>query len=307
MSRVRTLRGLTQKPPESSSGGRPAFFVTSHFDPSRTLSRLSLLAVLLLGIAGCESVDTGVIDPSGQPPFLASTRIVPDTVDLRTIPPSGDRYAVSIVVRAEITRLEVSSSPLSVSAAVIPPQPGFPTLEIGLQDDGLAPDSVSGDGSYSGTLSFEVTATQAGFYRIRVTARSAEGFESITRERLLPITRNNARPVLSDLVAPDTVNAPTTERLLIVMSVRADDPDGADDVREVYFRSLDSSDPTKKFFMKDDGNLSESGDRVAGDGVFSIIVELLPGTPSRTFRFAFQAEDSFRDTSDTLLHYLTVR
>jgi hypothetical protein len=91
------------------------------------------------------------------------------------------------------------------------------------------------------------------------------------------------------------------------MSVRADDPDGLEDIQEVYFRSLDSSDPQRKFFLLDDGDLAGSGDRVAGDGVFSIIVELLPGTPARTFRFAFQAQDTFGDTSATILHSLTVR
>jgi len=302
------MRGISSETrPASSRGGRSAFYVAAGTVGCRRSVLLPLLGGLLLGLAGCENPNTGPIDPAGQPPFLASARIDPDTVDLRTISPSGDRYPVSITIRAGTAAPAGATLPLSVRASLIPPQAGFPFLEIELSDAGTPPDSAAGDGTYSGTFAFEVLATEAGLYRVRVTARSADGLESISRERLVPITRNNARAILSELTAPDSVDAPATERLLIVMSVRADDPDGAEDVREVYFRSLDSSDPMRKFLLLDDGNIAGSGDRVAGDGIYSIIVELLPGTPSRTFRFAFQAEDTFRDTSETLLHFLTVR
>jgi hypothetical protein len=298
------LSAPSENQPASFWRGRPAIFVWAL--PGGVLL-LAVLLLFFLSLTGCENPGTGIIDPSGQPPFIASARVDPEAVDLRNIPPSGDQYPVSLTIRADISAPVGAALPLSVTATILPPEAGFPFVEVGLRDDGAMPDSVAGDGTYSGTLSFDILATEAGRYRVRVIARSANGFESNSREHVLFITRNNAPPVLSELTAPDTVNAPTTERLLIAMSARADDPDGAEDVREVYFRSLDSSDPTRKFFLKDDGDVAGSGDRVAGDGLYSIIVELLPGTPSRTYRFAFQAEDTFQDTSNTLLHYLTVR
>jgi len=304
LSRVRILSAPSENQPASFRRGRPAIFVWARVGGVLLPAAFLLLFV---GLAGCESSGTGIIDPSGQPPFVAAARVDPKAVDLRNIPPSGDHYPVSLTIRADITAPVGAAPPFAVSATIIPPQPGFPFFEVSLRDDGTMPDSVAADGTYSGTLAFDILATEAGRYRVRVTARSANGFVSISREHSVPITRNNAPPGLSELTAPDTVNAPTTERLLIAMSVRADDPDGAEDVQEVYFRSLDSSDPTRKFFLKDDGDVAGSGDRIAGDGLYSIIVELLPGTPSRTYRFGFQAEDTFRDTSNTLLHYLTVR
>lgn len=137
-----------------------------------------------------------------------------------------------------------------------------------------------------------------------------EGNQSNVLERTLFLTRNNSPPKLDpqSLVAPDTVILPIGGSLLIPMNIAASDSDGLADVREVFFRSLDSSDPTQKFHLQDDGNFS-SGDAVAGDGVFSIIIQLDDTGPPvrRTFRFAFQALDSFSDTSATVLHFLTVR
>ena len=294
-----------KKRPAFCSAGRPVFF-PSLPRPWVCLSLASAL-FLLLGSTGCENSGTGVVDSAGEPPFISASRLDPDTIDLRQIAPSGDLYPVAIVVRADVTTPSTTGAPIAVTARIIPPDADFPSAEAGLVDDGRAPDSLAGDGTYAGVLEFNLLATQAGRYRLLVTARSAEGYESVSHERLVPITRLNAAPVLSDLSAPDTVDAPTTQKLLIVMSVRADDPDGLEDIQEVYFRSLDSSDPQRKFFLLDDGDLAGSGDRVAGDGVFSIIVELLPGTPARTFRFAFQAQDTFGDTSATILHSLTVR
>jgi len=298
---------MFDRKPASCVHGRPARFVLDLLLRSPAGTTAAFCAVLMLAAAGCEDTGSGPIDPSGQPPFVSAARVKPDTVDLRKIVPSGDQYLVTITVRADIPPSSDALAPSEVLALLFPPEAGFPTLQIPLYDDGSTPDSAAGDGTYAGTLAFEIPATQAGLYRVRVIAQTSTGLQSIARDRIIPITRNNAPPELSDLTAPDTVNAPTTDRILIAMSVRADDPDGREDVQEVYFKSLDSSDPSRKFFLYDDGNVAASGDRTAGDGIYSIIVELPPGTPARTFRFAFQAEDTFRDTSSTLLHYLTVR
>ncbi|MCZ6776606.1 MAG: hypothetical protein O7D34_09140, partial [Ignavibacteria bacterium] len=93
--------------------------------------------------------------------------------------------------------------------------------------------------------------------------------------------------------------------------------DGLADVREVFFRSLDSKTPDFKFFLKDDGGteppssplFQPSGDSVAGDGVFSILIPLVDSpVVRRTNRFAFQAFDTFGDSSGIpLIHFLVVR
>jgi hypothetical protein len=96
------------------------------------------------------------------------------------------------------------------------------------------------------------------------------------------------------------------------MSIAAADSDGLADIAEVYFRSLNSSDPTAKFFLFDDGGTVQrngitSGDPLAGDGTFSIIVQLPSTSTTGTRLFAFQAKDTFGDTSATVTHSLEVR
>ena len=92
------------------------------------------------------------------------------------------------------------------------------------------------------------------------------------------------------------------------MSIAASDSDGVGDVREVYFRNLDSpSDTTKKFFMYDDGDVNGvSGDLIADDGFYSITVQLPSGTPPATYRFSFEARDRLDLVSVALIHPLTV-
>jgi hypothetical protein len=91
----------------------------------------------------------------------------------------------------------------------------------------------------------------------------------------------------------------------IPLYVRATDPDGQADITQVYFRSLDSSDPTQKFLMKNDGSAPGS---IPGDSTYSIIVKPTdPPSVRKTYRFAFQATDTFGDTSATILHSITLQ
>jgi hypothetical protein len=176
-----------------------------------------------------------------------------------------------------------------------------------LHDDGTAPDARGGDSVFSARLQFTVALMDAGTLRIRFVARSTEGLESNTIEEPLFISRRNSTPRLSNLSAPDSVTLPIGESTLIRMSVVASDSDGLSDIREVYFRSLDSSNPLKRFPLLDDGNSSNDGDSAAGDGIFTILIQLDPSTTRKTYRFAFQATDAVGDTSATILHLLTVR
>ncbi len=95
------------------------------------------------------------------------------------------------------------------------------------------------------------------------------------------------------------------------MTIVASDSDGLQDISEVYFRSLNSTDSTAKFFLYDDGstilrNGVLSGDQLAGDGVFTIVVQL-PSTAAPGERlFAFQCKDTFDSTSAVLIHSLIV-
>jgi hypothetical protein len=274
---------------------------------SRVIRWLLTVGVTIAVLAGCESTNQGIVDQSGDPPYVRATTVDPDTVNLRSIPPVAGLYPVSVEVRAAVEYPDGSSGEITVFAELLPPSMSTPWQRIQLSDDGAGPDQTAGDGEFSGRLAFELAQSEAGPFRVRVRALDRTGFESNAREQTLLVVRENEVPLLTNLVAPDTVLLPPTGSTLVRMTADADDPDGSDDIQEVYFQSLDSSDPLRKFFLLDDGDSNGSGDAVAGDGTYSIIVQLPSTTTRKTYRFAFQAADTFGDTSATLLHNLTVR
>jgi hypothetical protein len=257
--------------------------------------------------ASCEENPLGTIDGRVTVSFASSPTVTPPALDLRSITPVNGLYPVPLVVRVTIE--SPMAAGLEVEAELLGPRSLGTVATASLHDNGVAPDSVAGDSRYAGGLTFQASRSDVGMFRVRLRARSPDGSESNSLESRFQLTRNNAVPVLSQLLAPDTVSLPGGGSLLIPMTVAAQDSDGLSDVREVYFRSLDSSDPEQRYFLRDDGDSEgQSGDQVEGDGIFSIVVELSDGpNVRRTFRFLFQAVDAPGDTSAALLHHLTVR
>ena len=274
---------------------------------SQVLQWLLTGGIAIVILPGCESPNGGIVDQSGPPPHIWAAKLDPDTVNLRAVTPVEGLYPVSVEVYATVEDPEGGDREITVFAELLSPSTTAPSFRVLLLDDGSGADVTANDGEFSGRLTFDLAQSDAGAFRIRVQALDGTGFESNAYERTLLVIRENAPPLLSSLLVPDTVLLPVTGSSLVRMSVDADDPDGPDDIQEVYFRSLDSSDPLRKFFLLDDGNSNVSGDAVAGDGRYSIIVQLPSTTTRRTYRFAFQAADTFGDTSATLLHNLTVQ
>ncbi len=262
------------------------------------------LAALILVLAGCENRHEGLIDPNGSPPFIRAFRITPDSISLNTLVPSSGQYPIVVFCQAEVTDPDGISSIEDVIADVIPPEGGSPLLSAPLSADS----TTAAVGYYSGLVRFSVTKSDMGEYRVVLRSADRLALSGNTVDRRLKIWGTHTPPVLSNLVAPDTIVLPAGDSLLITMSVAVFDSNGLGDVREVYFRSLDSSDPTRKYYLQDNGDLVNYGDRSAGDGIYSIIVRLYDSpTVRKTYRFAFQALDSFADTSATLLHSVTIK
>jgi hypothetical protein len=172
-----------------------------------------------------------------------------------------------------------------------------------LHDDGSSPDSVAGDGVYSALIQFTIPRSASGVYILKVVATDIQGFVSNSVEAPLFMVRDSHAPVLSNLAAPDSVLLTVGETATIPLSIKATDPDGQADISQVYFLSLDSSNPTDKVLMYNDGSAPGS---VPGDSIYSRTVQA-PGTSARkTYRFAFQAVNNFGDTSATILHSITL-
>lgn len=157
---------------------------------------------------------------------------------------------------------------------------------------------------YSDTLSFKITRQVVGDFYVLCEAIDNNNLTSNVLITSFTITRSGEPPVISDLNAPDTVNLPTSGSSIILFSIKATDPNN--DIKEVYFRSLDSSDPHKKFYMYDNGDLRNNGDTSANDGIYSILIQLPYNMTPKSYRFEFEASDYTEYLSNKIIHTLTV-
>jgi len=268
------------------------------------LAQLLLPLVVLLFIAGCTKESGGVIDPSGAAPFMKGAAAYPDSVRMSSLPQSNGILTVTVRAQAAITRSPASASIAGVNVEIVPSGATDPLLTVTLHDDGVSPDSIAGDGIYSGLIQFTIPRSAFGVYILRFAASDNQGLTSNTIESPLFVIRDSHAPVISNLVAPDSVLVPVGGSATIPIYIRATDVDGQADINQVYFRSLDSSDPTQKFIMNNDGSAPGS---VPGDSTYAITVKATDSpTVRKTYRFAFQAVNNFGDTSATILHSVTL-
>jgi hypothetical protein len=117
----------------------------------------------------------------------------------------------------------------------------------------------------------------------------------------------NIAPIISNLVAPDTVTL-GSDSTFIFISVDASDANGLNDIERVFFNSFLPPDghPSSgnPFIMYDDGT---NGDITPGDGTFSLIIVLPPsGVTLGTYRWEFQAYDRGNKVSNVIIHYVEV-
>jgi len=273
---------------------------------------VSWFTLFAAAIIGCESNNLAPVDVKGTPPFVTLVQVGPSAINVDTLTPVNGNYSVATVVTARISNPDGTGNVARVVAEAIRPSTSSPFKQIDLHDDGLSPDLTSNDSIYSGTLPFELTRPQTGRYRVRVSADNSQGLQSNMVEVSFLALRNNSFPVLdtASLNAPDTVMRPTSGFILFPISIAANDSDGIADIQEVYLRNLDSQNPNARVFLRDDGSFSApplSGDAIAGDGVFTVTVQLNSDNTPGTFRFAYQAADSFGDTSSTFIRRITVQ
>jgi hypothetical protein len=289
---------------------------------SRGTKRTSIAALIVLtGLAGCEQKESGIIDTTVQAPVLSSASLVPSSVNIDTIPPSGGSYTVSAIVSLAVSDPIGPGNLERVWAAVSRPRSSDPFVEVNLHDDGIIPDTSSGDGVFSALLSLQLTRPQTGRYTVSFIARNRQGAIGVILQKSFLVTRNNSRPELSNLHAPDSVQIPVSpqDTVNVLFYVTAADSDGLADIQQVLLSRIEPP-SSARIPLRDDGSLGppfnfadtngvlvprRSGDLVAGDGVFTLTVPLLFSSTARTNLFGLQAIDSFGDTSAMVLHYTT--
>lgn len=271
---------------------------------------VSFLVVSFL-FTSCENDKYSALDINVTPPYLFNGKLDKSLINTDTISANGqfsitDTINISNRIFVQATDPDGQSDVISLKYQIIS-QNLKSFIAMGtLNDLGLKGDLLSNDGIYTVSVSFSIPRVVVGLFIIKIQAEDRD--ELLSNEIILGlnITRKANYPFISGVNAPSSLTLPTSGTKVIDMSIAASDSDGLADIEEVFFRSLDSSDPTKKYFLFDDGNYNSNGDSLAGDGIYSIKIELPYNMTAKPYRFEFQAKDFTDLLSNKILHTLNV-
>lgn len=262
-------------------------------------------------LSACDNDKYGSFDISLSVPFISQAKLAYYNIDSDTIK-SGNQFSLTdtITIRnqvfAHISDKNGLNDLKNVKFIIYLSGSNKPVGQGLLYDNGQEADSLAGDGIFSGVIFFKIPRVIVGNFIVELQAEDKSKLLSNIFSTSFRVSRLGKPPVIFNLKAPENTTLPTSGEKVILMSVAAFDTNGYNDIKEVYFRSLDASDPTRKFFLLDNGNISTSGDSIANDGIFSILVKLPFNMTPKSYRFEFEAKDYTELLSNKILHTLTV-
>ncbi len=269
--------------------------------------RKFFVILIVLLFYSCENEKLNVIDINlSNPPIIKLAKIEPNEINLDTILVGAeknpeDTLKIKFKAKAIVYDKDGQDDISETFCYVINPHRGITLTQTKL--------SRINDSTFYGTPEFNIKRKDAGVFYVKIFSIDKSNFTSNEFYFNLNLYRGNRPPVISDLNAPDTVVL-QTQTILIKITIKATDPDGENDIKTVYFNSFKpdgSPSSGNPFQMYDDGNSSGiSGDDKAGDGIYSIIIQLPPNTQRGTYRFEFQAIDRAGAKSNIITHLLAV-
>lgn len=244
----------------------------------------TLILVCLLFIAGCKLPNDGAIDVAA-PPYVSSVTVSPAVWDvpLRTGADTASILERTVVVKARV-RMDSLGLPIAfVRCNATAPDGTFLVSDQELRDDGIAPDSIAGDGVYTCQSTLRTQRSNLGGYTFRVAATDNAGTKSNDDAASFLMRTKNYAPTLGAIVVPDTVIVPTSTQVnSLLLTIAVQDTNGLDDIATVkvkIFKPDGNPAGTDTYYdLFDDGGTTVlqpfglvSGDASAGDGVYSLL------------------------------------
>jgi hypothetical protein len=225
------------------------------------------VAVLIL-LAGCRDVQE---NPLNQPPEILSIQApsyisANDTIFVRTYDNENDTLSLQASV--------FTAGGNSIGSAFSKP----------FTDDGLAGDRIAYDHVFTGIINRSALLAQA-TSQFEFVFSVSERSKNTGATKSIIISQNPANghpPVISNLLAPDTVNTSQVTEFLITVTVS--DHEGLADII-----SVTRTTPSNLVLNLYDNGIN--GDVTSGDGIFSERVSVNPAPPAGAYLFTFQATD----------------
>jgi len=242
----------------------------------------------------CEKKDDSIIDPNLTFPNIISYYINPDNLNSDTV------YCIAgATVQSEEAVSNVSVKFYSLNNTLL-----FTTI---LSDNGVYPDSIAGDGRYTGIMNYVFQCREVGNHVVEFIATNRSGLNSPPILTNVTVIRNpNNLPVVSNLiVVPESTRV--NQDVFLIFMVTATDTDGQCDIEKVFYTGFQpNGNPLTLRKLYDDGSCclidgtnATSGDTTANDTKFT---RKLFGAPNQTgyYRYFIRAVDRSGDTSNVL-------
>ncbi|MGD1044675.1 MAG: choice-of-anchor X domain-containing protein [Bacteroidota bacterium] len=258
---------------------------------------LFIIILSLLSISGCEKKYTSIVDSTGNAPIINDASFSVFVVNTDTIYTAGQSLhnpndtltirgiakvrAISFGDEKEISIVGFSVNGFNFSSSL---------AEGVLHDDGVSPDAKANDSVYSGYIEFQIQRVVVGTFSINLWSESTGGYKSNTIILPLQVVRSNRPPIISDLIAPDTVDLAIMTEFEI--SVKVIDPDGQNDIM-----SVSRFTPSGKILPL----------HALNDSTYEETVSLTAPPPALgSYLFRFRAVDRSNDSSNVLTHTIVV-
>ncbi len=241
---------------------------------------LIVISVIFI-LNSCEKKDNTIIDPCCRAPYISNFFKSTDTVFTTSFNP---QIILSVSVNVDVN----GGSPIkSVVCRVLFPDNSI-AGNFSLSDNGNLPDSVSGDGKYSGTINItNISCLLVGQYTINLYAENTDGYISNQINSYFKVVNtDNYPPYISSLNLPDSVIRPISGFINLTIEATANDTNGFCDIKTVQF---DAYRPNGNFIGRFEMTKSNNF------GLFSYTAPVGASTADSSFgyfKYFFQAIDN---------------
>ena len=170
-------------------------------------------------------------------------------------------------------------------------------------------DTTANDGTFSNKFPLS-TYNLNGIYSIKYFITDKSSISKQVASGTFPY--NNGQPNMAPIISNDVVfpdSAVVTNPTIILTSVKAIDQNSPLDIEKVYFVVYrpDGTTNNNQIELFDDGNFTEYGDQLAGDGIYSRLIQITPGNVKGIYRIEFQARDRSGELSNIINHSLLIQ
>ena len=244
------------------------------------------LSLVLLLPAGCDSAP-GPSDPDAAAPTVSNIDVTPTLLALDQLPGSGDTVSATVTVSADVAD---ENRDLSTFFVVIR------TAAAGAAPLATAEVPLSGSGRIQATLALNVPRASGGPFHVSAFASDDAGLISNVVYASIEVSASSQPPEITSIDMPAQVTRPGSGQPPLSISIVAavSDPDGIENV--AFVEVIVNGGATLR--LCDDGGagvcnagFGASGDQTAGDGRFTLTIQLESTNAPGTYSFEFRAVD----------------